>query len=472
MNTFSMIIDGKEVGEVLPLIDVTNPATGIRVATVPEGGAKEAGMAVDAAYTAFQKWSKLSAYERSTFLMKWHDLIDLHVEELAKTMTEEQGKPLAEARGEINYANGFISWYAEEAKRIYGETIPASNSSKRIFIHKQPVGVTAVITPWNFPAAMITRKVGPALAAGCTVVIKPAEQTPITAIKLAQLALEAGIPEGVINVVTGDASAIGETWLQDTRVRKLTFTGSTEVGKLLMRGAAETVKKISLELGGHAPAIVMDDCDIDKAVEGVVAAKFRNAGQTCVCANRIYVHESIVDAFSERLVDRVKGLKIGNGLDENVTIGPLIDEKAVNKVQAHVDDAVKKGAKLLAGGKPQTGLFYEPTVLVNVNDEMVCMQEETFGPVTPITTFKTEEEVLERANDSIYGLAAYVFTENLSRGIRMSEKLEYGIVGVNDGLPSTPQAPFGGFKQSGLGREGGHYGLDEYIEVKYISVGL
>ena len=472
MNTFSMIIDGKEVGEVLPLIDVINPATGITVATVPDGGAKEAGMAVDAAYTAFQKWSKLSAYERSTFLMKWHDLIDLHVEELAKTMTEEQGKPLAEARGEINYANGFISWYAEEAKRIYGETIPASNSSKRIFIHKQPVGVTAVITPWNFPAAMITRKVGPALAAGCTVVIKPAEQTPITAIKLAQLALEAGIPEGVINVVTGDASAIGETWLQDTRVRKLTFTGSTEVGKLLMRGAAETVKKISLELGGHAPAIVMDDCDIDKAVEGVVAAKFRNAGQTCVCANRIYVHESIVDAFSERLVDRVKGLKIGNGLDENVTIGPLIDEKAVNKVQAHVDDAVKKGAKLLAGGKPQTGLFYEPTVLVNVNDEMVCMQEETFGPVTPITTFKTEEEVLERANDSIYGLAAYVFTENLSRGIRMSEKLEYGIVGVNDGLPSTPQAPFGGFKQSGLGREGGHYGLDEYIEVKYISVGL
>ena len=472
MNTFSMIIDGKNVGEGLPLIDVINPATGITVATVPDGGAKEAGMAVDAAYTAFQKWSKLSAYERSTFLMKWHDLIDLHVEELAKTMTEEQGKPLAEARGEINYANGFISWYAEEAKRIYGETIPASNSSKRIFIHKQPVGVTAVITPWNFPAAMITRKVGPALAAGCTVVIKPAEQTPITAIKLAQLALEAGIPEGVINVVTGDASAIGETWLQDTRVRKLTFTGSTEVGKLLMRGAAETVKKISLELGGHAPAIVMDDCDIDKAVEGVVAAKFRNAGQTCVCANRIYVHESIVDAFSERLVDQVKGLKIGNGLDENVTIGPLIDEKAVNKVQAHVDDAVKKGAKLLAGGKPQTGLFYEPTVLVNVNDEMVCMQEETFGPVTPITTFKTEEEVLERANDSIYGLAAYVFTENLSRGIRMSEKLEYGIVGVNDGLPSTPQAPFGGFKQSGLGREGGHYGLDEYIEVKYISVGL
>ncbi|MDN4607663.1 NAD-dependent succinate-semialdehyde dehydrogenase [Sporosarcina highlanderae] len=472
MKAFSMLINGQEIGGGLPSINVINPATGKTIATIPNGGAEEARIAVDAASDAFQTWSSLSAYERSQFLFKWHKLINENLEDLAQTMTEEQGKPLTEAQGEINYANGFISWYAEEAKRIYGETIPASNSNKRIFIHKQPVGVTAVITPWNFPAAMITRKVGPALAAGCTVVIKPAEQTPLTAIKLAQLAKEAGIPEGVINVVTGDAKTIGDTWLQDTRVRKLTFTGSTEVGKLLMRGAADTVKKISLELGGHAPAIVMDDCDIDKAVEGVVAAKFRNAGQTCVCANRIYVHESIADVFSERLVERVKGLKVGNGLDENVTIGPLIDEKAIEKVQRHVDDAVKKGAKLLVGGKPQTGLFYEPTVLVDVKDDMICMQEETFGPVTPITTFKTEEEVLKRANDSIYGLAAYVFTENLSRGIRMSEKLEYGIVGLNDGLPSTPQAPFGGFKQSGLGREGGHYGLDEYIEVKYISVGL
>ncbi|WP_339250242.1 NAD-dependent succinate-semialdehyde dehydrogenase [Sporosarcina sp. FSL W8-0480] len=472
MNAFSMLINGKEIGGDLPSFDVINPATGEIIATVPDGGAEEARLAVDAATEAFQNWSMLSAYERSSYLFKWHELINENLEGLAETMTEEQGKPLAEARGEMNYANGFISWYAEEAKRIYGETIPATSANKRIFIHKQPVGVTAVITPWNFPAAMITRKVGPALAAGCTVVIKPAEQTPLTAIKLAQLAMAAGIPEGVINVVTGDAKAIGETWLKDPRVRKLTFTGSTEVGKLLMRGAADTVKKISLELGGHAPAIVMDDCDLDKAVEGIVAAKFRNTGQTCVCANRIYVHETVVEEFSVRLAERVKQLKVGNGMDEGVTIGPLIDENAIQKVQRHVDDAVEKGAKVVAGGKRHNALFYEPTILTGVNDEMICMKEETFGPVTPITTFSSEEEVLARANDSIYGLAAYVFTENLSRGIRMSEKLEYGIVGLNDGLPSTPQAPFGGFKQSGLGREGGHYGLDEYIEVKYISVGL
>lgn len=472
MNTFLMVIDGKEVGKDLKTIDVINPASGESIATVPHGGAKEATLAVDAAYDAFEKWSDLSAYDRSSLLVKWHELIDMHMEDLAHTMTEEQGKPLSEAKGEIKYANGFISWYAEEAKRIYGEMIPSSHTGKRIFIHKQPVGVTAVITPWNFPAAMITRKVAPALAAGCTVVIKPAEQTPITAIRLAQLALEAGIPAGVINIVTGEASAIGDAWLQDARVRKLTFTGSTEVGKLLMRGAADTVKKISLELGGHAPAIVMEDCDIDKAVEGVVAAKFRNAGQTCVCANRIYVHETIAEEFSRKLVERVKHLKVGNGMDEGVAIGPLIDEEAIRKVQFHVDDALSKGAKIAIGGTRKHGLFYEPTILLNVSDNMVCMKEETFGPVAPITTFYSEEEVLRRANDSIYGLAAYVFTENLSRGIRMSEKLEYGIVGLNDGLPSTPQAPFGGFKQSGLGREGGHHGLDEYIEVKYISVGL
>ncbi|MFS0687711.1 NAD-dependent succinate-semialdehyde dehydrogenase [Sporosarcina sp. 179-K 8C2 HS] len=472
MQSFSMLINGEEFGESLSIIQVMNPATGEQIATVPNGGTKEAVLAVDAAYDAFTDWSALSAYERSSLLNKWHELIEIHMEELARTMTEEQGKPLAEARGEIKYANGFISWYAEEAKRIYGEVIPSSHTGKRIFIHKQPVGVTAVITPWNFPAAMITRKVGPALAAGCTVVIKPAEQTPITAIRLAQLALEAGIPAGVINVVTGDASAIGEAWLKDTRVRKLTFTGSTEVGKLLMRGAADTVKKISLELGGHAPAIVMDDCDIEKAVDGVIAAKFRNAGQTCVCANRIYVHETIAEDFTEKLVDRVKRLKVGNGVDEDVSIGPLIDEDAISKVQSHVDDAQSKGAKIAVGGSRKQGLFYEPTVLVDVKDNMVCMQEETFGPVAPITTFSSEEEVLRRANDSIYGLAAYLFTENISRGIRMSEQLEYGIVGLNDGLPSTPQAPFGGFKQSGLGREGGHHGLDEYIEIKYISVGL
>ena len=472
MNAYPMIIDGTEIGENLTLIDVSNPATGQQIATVPNGGAKEASLAVDAAYKAFPNWSRLTAYERSSYLMKWHELIDLHKDGLARTMTEEQGKPLAEAIGEINYANGFISWYAEEAKRIYGEIIPSSHTGKRIFVHKQPVGVTAVITPWNFPAAMITRKIGPALAAGCTVVIKPAEQTPITAIRLAQLALEAGIPPGVINVVTGEASAIGDTWLKDARVRKLTFTGSTEVGKTLMRGAADNVKKISLELGGHAPAIVMEDCDIEKAVDGVVAAKFRNAGQTCVCANRIYVHETIAKDFSDRIVERVKQLKVGNGMEEGIAIGPLIDEDAIRKVQSHVDDAQAKGAKVLIGGTRKDGLFYEPTVLLDVEDDMICMQEETFGPVAPITTFTTEEEVVTRANDSIYGLAAYVFTENISKGIRISEQLEYGIVGLNDGLPSTPQAPFGGFKQSGLGREGGHHGLDEYIEIKYISVGL
>lgn len=472
MKAYPMIIDGKEVKDGLPVIEVVNPATNETIATVPKGGAKEAEMAVSAAHQAFEEWSNRSAYERSSLLKRWFELIDENIEDLSRTMTVEQGKPLSEARGEINYANGFISWYAEEAKRIYGEMIPATQTTKRIFVHKQPVGVTAVITPWNFPAAMITRKVGPALAAGCTVVIKPAEQTPITAIKLVQLCLQAGIPEGVVNVVTGDASAIGDAWLKDERVRKLTFTGSTEVGKLLMRGAADTVKKISLELGGHAPTIIMDDCDIDKAVDGVIAAKFRNAGQTCVCANRVYVQESIADQFSAKMIERVKELRVGNGLDEGVTIGPLIDEAAVNKVQQHVDDAVSKGATIKVGGKRKEGLFFEPTILTNVQDNMLCMREETFGPVTPITVFTTEEEAIQRANDSIYGLAAYVFTENLSRGIRISEKLEYGIVGLNDGLPSTPQAPFGGFKQSGLGREGGYYGLEEFIEVKYISVGL
>lgn len=472
MKLHHMIINGEEVGDDLPRIDVNNPATGNLFASVPLGGKNEAIQAVDSAYNAFEKWSSLSAYERSDLIRNWYDLIKEHTDELAKTMTEEQGKPFLEAKGEINYANGFISWYAEEGKRIYGETIPATQQNKRLFIHKQPVGVTAVITPWNFPAAMITRKVGPALAAGCTVVIKPASQTPLTAIKLVQLALEAGIPKGVINVVTGNSKIIGEAWLADTRVRKLTFTGSTEVGKELMKGAAETVKKVSLELGGHAPAIVMDDCDIDKAVDGVIAAKFRNAGQTCVCVNRVYVHESIEKEFTKKLVEKVKLLKVGNGMTEGVTIGPLIDISAVRKALDHVNDAIEKGATLEIGGNRKEGLFFNPTVLTNVTDDMICMREETFGPVTPITVFKTEEEAIRRANDSIYGLAAYVFTENISKGIRIAEKLEYGIVGLNDGSPSTPQAPFGGFKQSGLGREGGHHGIDEYLEVKYISLGL
>ncbi|MBE4907822.1 NAD-dependent succinate-semialdehyde dehydrogenase [Bacillus luteolus] len=467
-----MYINGKWVGENLNVIEVENPATGEVIATVPLGGAKEAKLAVDAAYSAFKEWSQYSAYERSELIWKWHNLIDQHKADLARTMTMEQGKPLKEALGEVGYANGFLSWYAEEGKRIYGETIPATTRNKRLFVHKQPVGVIAAITPWNFPAAMITRKIAPALAAGCTAVIKPAEQTPLTALKLVELADQAGIPKGVLNVVTGDPQAIGKVWLDDMRVRKLTFTGSTEVGKLLMKGSADTVKKVSLELGGHAPVIVMEDANLDKAVEGVLASKYRNAGQTCVCSNRVYVHESIHDTFIEKFTEKVAELKVGNGLEEDVHIGPLIDQAAIDKVVKHIEDARSQGAVVKHGGNVVSNLFFEPTILSNVTDNMLCMREETFGPLAPVTTFTTEEEVIERANDSDYGLAAYVFTENITKGIRICEALEYGIVGLNDGLPSTPQAPFGGFKQSGIGREGGHHGIDEYLEIKYISVGL
>src|SRR6478752_6065551 len=429
--------------------EVVNPATNEVVATVAKGGEKEAKLAADAAYEAFQTWSKKTAEERGKLLFKWHQLIEEHTDELAEIMTVEQGKPLKEAKGEIGYANGFVSWYAEEGKRIYGETIPASSPNKRLFAHKQPVGVMAAITP--------------------------AEQTPLTALRLAELAEEAGIPKGVINVVTGDAKAIGEAWLQDGRVRKLSFTGSTEVGKLLMRGAADTVKKVSLELGGHAPFIVTANADLDKAVTNAIASKFRNAGQTCVCTNRIYVHESIAKPFAEQFAAAVSQLKVGNGLEEGTDIGPLIDEKALEKVKRHLDDVVAKGGNVLTGGAVReegSGLFVEPTVVDGATDDMLCMYEETFGPIAPIATYQTEEEVIRRANNSPYGLAAYVFTENISEAIRIAEALEYGIVGLNDGLPSTPQAPFGGFKESGLGREGGHYGIEEYLEVKYISLGF
>ncbi|MCK1994070.1 NAD-dependent succinate-semialdehyde dehydrogenase [Peribacillus muralis] len=472
MKDYGLFINGEWSDFGLDKIDVTNPATNEVVATVPKGGAAEAAKAADAAYEAFTDWAALSVYERAELIWKWHRLIDDNKEELAKIMTEEQGKPLKEALGEMTYANGFLSWFAEEGKRVYGETIPASVSNKRLFVTKHPVGVVAVITPWNFPAAMITRKVAPALAVGCTVVIKPANLTPITALKMAELAEEAGIPKGVINVVTGKSSEIGETWLQDTRVRKLTFTGSTEVGKTLMRGSADTVKKISLELGGHAPAIVLEDADLNKAVDGIISSKFRNAGQTCVCSNRIYVHEAIQEAFIEKLVAKVKELKVGNGLEDGVDIGPLIDQNAVDKVQNQINEAISSGAKLETGGKAIGGLFLEPTILSNIDDSMLCMKEETFGPLAPIASFKTDEEAIKRANDSIFGLAAYVFTENITKGIKFTEALEFGIVGLNDGLPSVPQAPFGGFKQSGLGREGGHQGIDEFLEVKYISLGL
>ncbi|NCG67536.1 succinate-semialdehyde dehydrogenase [Bacillus coagulans] len=472
MEDYLMYLNGEWTGEGLPKIKVDNPASGEVIATIPKGGEKEAKLAVDAAHAAFPAWAALSAYERSAYLRTWFELIRQHENELARTMTIEQGKPLKEALGEMRYANGFIEWFAEEGKRVYGETIPASATNKRLFVHKQPVGVVAAITPWNFPAAMITRKVAPALAAGCTVVIKPAKQTPLTALKLAELAAKAGIPKGVMNVITGSAKEIGDTWLADERVRKLTFTGSTEIGKELMRGSADTVKKVSLELGGHAPVIITKHADLDKAAEGTVAAKFRNAGQTCVCSNRIYVQEEVYEAFTKKFTEKVKALRVGDGLVEGTDIGPLIDRNAVEKVEHHVKDAVEKGATVETGGSAKDGLFFEPTVISNVTDEMICMKEETFGPLAPVTKFTDIDEAIRRANDSIYGLAAYVFTENISEGIQIAEGLEYGIVGLNDGLPSTPQAPFGGFKQSGLGREGGRYGIEEFLEVKYISLGL
>lgn len=473
---YPMYLDGKWVGNDYEIFtEVMNPATKEIVGAIPTGGALEAKQAVDAAHRAFKIWSKKTAEERSRLLMKWHQLIDENKDEIARIMTIEQGKPLKEALGEVQYANGFISWYAEEAKRIYGETIPASHPNKRILVRKEPVGVVAAITPWNFPAAMITRKVGPALAAGCTCVVKPANQTPLTALKMAELAHEAGIPNGVLNVITGKSSEIGDIWLKDSRVTKITFTGSTEVGKTLMRGAAENVKKVSLELGGNAPFIVMDDANLEKAAVGLVQSKFRNAGQTCICTNRVYVQEGVAGEFVKLFQAELEKLKVGNGLEEGVDIGPLIDESAYQKVESLVDDAVKHGGKVVyTGSKPEeaNGFFYAPTIITDIHDDMECMKDEIFGPLAPISTFKTEEEVIERANNSCYGLAAYVYTDNLSRSFRITEQLEYGIVGLNDALPSVVQAPFGGYKESGLGREGGHFGIEEFLEVKYISIGL
>ncbi|MGE7664740.1 NAD-dependent succinate-semialdehyde dehydrogenase [Ureibacillus composti] len=472
MNHWQMIINGKEV-DTKEKIEVSNPATLEVIATIPNGGKAEAVQAVDAAANALKAWSQKTANERGQLLMNWFHLVEQEKEEIGKLMTTEQGKPLAEAIGEVNYANSFISWYAEEGKRVYGETVPASALNKRLLVQKQPVGVIAAITPWNFPAAMITRKVAPALAAGCTAVIKPSEYTPLTAIRLIQLAKEAGIPDGVLNVVTGDAQEIGSAWMEDSRVRKVSFTGSTKVGKLLMRQAADTVKKVSLELGGHAPFIVTANADLEKAAKGLIASKYRNAGQTCVCANRVYVHESVEREFIEFFKAEVEKLKVGNGLTEQVDIGPLINESAVKKVKDHLEDAVQKGASLEIGGESvpsEKGYFITPAVLTNVSDDMKCMTEETFGPIAPITTYKTNEEVIERANNSPYGLAAYIFTQDLAEAIEISEGVEYGIVGLNDGVPSTAQAPFGGFKESGLGREGGHWGIEEYLETKYISI--
>jgi succinate-semialdehyde dehydrogenase/glutarate-semialdehyde dehydrogenase len=406
-------------------------------------------------------------------LRKWFDLMMANQEDLAQIMTAEQGKPLSESRGEIAYGASFIEWFAEEGKRAYGDTIPSPWADKRVVVMKQPVGVCALITPWNFPNAMITRKAGPALAAGCTVVIKPAGQTPYSALALAELAERAGIPKGVLNIITGDSKAIGAELCANPIVRKLSFTGSTETGRVLMRQCADTIKKLSLELGGNAPFIVFDDADLDAAVEGAVASKYRNAGQTCVCANRIYVQDSVYDAFAGKLTEKVRGFKVGAGTEPGVVIGPLIDEQGVKKVEAHVADAVGKGAKIILGGKRHArgGLFFEPTVIANVTPEMAVSHEETFGPVAPLIRFKTEDEVIRLANDTEFGLAGYFYSRDIGRIFRVAERMETGIVGANAGIISTEVAPFGGVKQSGLGREGSKYGLEEYLEVKYVLIG-
>ncbi|WP_203339268.1 NAD-dependent succinate-semialdehyde dehydrogenase [Planococcus beijingensis] len=454
-------------------IEVTNPATGEVVGTVPNGGEEEATAAIEAAASAFPEWSKTTAYHRAELLMKWHDLLLEHKEEIGEILTKEMGKPLAEAIGEIEYSASFVSWFAEEGKRMYGRTIPASKEGKRIQINKQPVGVVVSITPWNFPAAMMARKMAPALAAGCTFVAKPAKMTPLTAVKMYELAIEAGFPKGVINLVTGSAGKIGKVFTSHPDVRKLTFTGSTEIGKELMKQASETMLNLSLELGGHAPIIVLEDADMDLAVEGVMASKFRNAGQTCVCGNRIYVQKSIVEEFSQKLQQAAGNLKVGNGLDEGVQIGPLVDKDGYEKVEKHVNDAVEKGAKVLVGGDGRSennAYFFNPTVLVDATSDMLVMNEETFGPVAPIMSFETDEEAVKLANDTRFGLAAYFFTESMARGTYLSENLDYGIVGWNDGAPSTAQAPFGGMKESGVGREGGQEGLEAFLETKYVSI--
>ena len=456
------------------VITVTNPANGEVLGSVPKMGAEETRDAIQAAHRALPAWRQLTAKERAAILRRWFDLMMANQDDLARLMTLEQGKPLAEAKGEIGYAASFIEWFAEEGKRIYGDTIPGHQANKRLIVIKQPIGVTAAITPWNFPAAMITRKAGPALAAGCTMVLKPASQTPFSALALAELARRAGIPDGVFNVVTGSASAVGNELTGNPLVRKLSFTGSTEIGRQLMAQCAQDIKKVSLELGGNAPFIVFDDADLDKAVEGAMASKFRNAGQTCVCANRLYVQDGVYARFAEKLQQAVEQLHLGDGLQAGVTTGPLIDEKAIAKVQEHIADAVGKGARVITGGKVDAlgGNFFQPTILVDVPDGAKVAKEETFGPLAPLFRFTDEADVIRQANDTEFGLAAYFYARDLSRVFRVGEALEYGIVGINTGLISNEVAPFGGVKASGLGREGSKYGIEDYLEIKYMCIGL
>ena len=455
-------------------IRVTNPATGAVIGTVPSMGAAETRRAIAAAAAAMPAWAAKTAKERSKVLRRWHDLMMENQEDLARLMTAEQGKPLAESRGEIAYAASFIEWFSEEAKRVYGDTIPAHLPDKRIVVIKQPIGVCAAITPWNFPAAMITRKAGPALAAGCSMVLKPASATPFSALALAELAGRAGLPAGLFSVVTGSASAVGGEMTSNPIVRKLTFTGSTEIGKVLLRQCADTVKKTSMELGGNAPFIVFDDADLDEAAEGAIASKYRNAGQTCVCANRILVQVGVYDAFAAKLAQRVAALKVGNGAEPGVLIGPLIDEAAVAKVEEHVANALARGARVVTGGKRHAlgGLFYEPTILADVDTSMKVTREETFGPVAPLFRFSDEAEAIRMANDTEFGLASYFYARDIGRIWRVSEGLEYGMVGINTGLISNEVAPFGGVKESGLGREGSKYGIEDYLVIKYLCMSV
>jgi succinate-semialdehyde dehydrogenase / glutarate-semialdehyde dehydrogenase len=454
-------------------IEVNNPATGEILGTVPRMGANETWRAIEAAKDAFNDWSQRPAKERSNLMRRWYDLIMANVDDLGALMTAEQGKPLTEAKGEVAYAASFIEWFAEEAKRVYGDTIPSPWTDRRLVVIKQPIGVCAAMTPWNFPAAMIARKAGPALAAGCTMIAKPASSTPYSAFAFAVLAERAGIPSGVLNVVTGDSKEIGGEMTSNPDVRKITFTGSTEVGRLLMKQSSSTIKKLSLELGGNAPFIVFDDADLDAAVEGAIISKYRNAGQTCVCANRLYVQAGVYDAFAEKLVAAVAKLKVGNGFEPGVQQGPLIDEAAVAKVEEHIEDAISKGGNLLLGGKRHAlgQTFFEPTVLAGVTPQMKVAKEETFGPLAPLFRFETDEEGIQMANDTEFGLASYFFSRDVGRIWRAAEALESGMVGINTGLISNEVAPFGGVKQSGLGREGSHYGIEEFLEIKYLCFG-